>query len=61
MAMLQRSSRNHNTTTSSTNAEDNGKGADKEAHPVSGQESASSTNKTEGSKKYSLHCNNKTQ
>eukprot|EP00957_Ditylum_brightwellii_P028815 2176821-Ditylum_brightwellii.AAC.1 len=52
---------NCNTTTSSTNAEDNGKGSEEEAFPVSGQESASSINTTERSKRSSLRCNNKTQ
>eukprot|EP00957_Ditylum_brightwellii_P006117 462938-Ditylum_brightwellii.AAC.1 len=61
MSILQRSSHNHNTTTSSASAEDNGKSSEEEARPVSGQESASSTNATKGSKRSSLCCNNKIQ
>eukprot|EP00957_Ditylum_brightwellii_P208437 15357432-Ditylum_brightwellii.AAC.1 len=61
MAMLQRSSRNQNTTTSFTNAEDNGKGSEEDTPLVSGQESASSTNTTERRKRSSLCCNIKTQ
>eukprot|EP00957_Ditylum_brightwellii_P102299 7798546-Ditylum_brightwellii.AAC.1 len=61
MAMLWCSSRNCNTTTSSTNAEDNGKGSKEEACSVLGQEFASSISTTEGSKRSALHCNNETQ
>eukprot|EP00957_Ditylum_brightwellii_P091108 6936224-Ditylum_brightwellii.AAC.1 len=61
MALHWHSLCNHNTTTSSTNAEDNGKGSKEEAHLVSGQESTSSTNTTERRKRSSLCCNNKTQ
>eukprot|EP00957_Ditylum_brightwellii_P089166 6790492-Ditylum_brightwellii.AAC.1 len=61
MAMLWRSSRNRNTTTSSTNTEDNRKGLEEGACPVLGQESTSSISKTEGSQRSTLHCNNKTQ
>eukprot|EP00957_Ditylum_brightwellii_P015899 1197624-Ditylum_brightwellii.AAC.1 len=60
MAMLRRSSRNCNTTTSFTNVEDNRKGSEEGAHPVLCHESTSSISTTEGSKKSALCCNNKT-
>eukprot|EP00957_Ditylum_brightwellii_P076318 5800695-Ditylum_brightwellii.AAC.1 len=56
-----RSSHNHNTTTSSINAEDNMKGSEEGARPVLGQESASSISTIEGSKRSALCCNNETQ
>uniref|UniRef100_A0A7S1ZLS8 Uncharacterized protein n=1 Tax=Ditylum brightwellii TaxID=49249 RepID=A0A7S1ZLS8_9STRA len=61
MAMHWHSSHNRNTTASSTNADDNGKGLEEDAPPVSGQESASSTNTTERSNKSSLRHTKKTQ
>eukprot|EP00957_Ditylum_brightwellii_P028638 2163116-Ditylum_brightwellii.AAC.1 len=61
MAMLWRSACNRNTTTSSTNAENNGKGSEEGACPVLGQESASSISTAEGSKRFASHCNKNTR
>eukprot|EP00957_Ditylum_brightwellii_P076809 5838788-Ditylum_brightwellii.AAC.1 len=61
MAMLWHSSCNRNTTTSSTNAEVNGKGSEEEVCPVSGQKSTYNISTTEGSKRSALCHNNKTQ
>eukprot|EP00957_Ditylum_brightwellii_P082470 6269915-Ditylum_brightwellii.AAC.1 len=61
MAMLWHSSCNCSTTSSSTNAEDNGKGSEEEARPVLGQESTSNISTTEGSERSASYHNNKSQ
>eukprot|EP00957_Ditylum_brightwellii_P033522 2540290-Ditylum_brightwellii.AAC.1 len=61
MAMCWCAPGNRITTTSSTNAEDNGRGSEEDAPLVTGQESASSTNTRERRTRSSLRCNNKTQ